>query len=77
MARKAEVVPGASEDGVDGILVNVEKEFLSEVTVGLHVSDHGLDGGASALLAADCGRDAALLARDKDRLSSASTPWPR
>lgn len=40
--------------------------FPPEVTIGLHVADHGLDGGASAQLAADCGGDAALLAGDED-----------
>ena len=57
---------GAGEDGVDGITVDAEQEVPPEVTIGLHVADDGLDGGAAAQLAADGGRDAAFLAGDED-----------
>ena len=33
---------------------------------GLHVADHGFDGGAASQLAFDGAEDAALLARDED-----------
>ena len=38
----------------------------AEVTFGLHVADHGLDGGSTSQLAFDGAEDAALLSRDED-----------
>jgi hypothetical protein len=38
----------------------------AEVTIGLHVTDHRLDGGAASELAFDHSEDAALLAGDED-----------
>ena len=38
----------------------------TEVTIGFHVTDHGLDGGAASELAFDRSEDAALLAGDED-----------
>src|SRR5262245_62909776 len=38
----------------------------AEVTVGLHVSDHGLDGAAASQFALDDAEDAAFLAGDED-----------
>src|SRR5262249_24222206 len=38
----------------------------AEVTVGLHVSDHGLDGAAASQFALDDAEDAALLAGDDE-----------
>ena len=57
---------GAGENGVDGITADAEQEVPPEVTIGFHVADDGLDGGASTQLAADGGRDAAFLAGDED-----------
>ncbi len=42
------------------------RKFLPRSAIGLHVADDGLDGGASAQLAADDWRDAAFLAYDED-----------
>ena len=56
----------AGEDGVDGISVDAEQEVSSEMAIGLHVADHGFDGGASAQLAADGGGNSALLSGDED-----------
>src|SRR5262245_39621269 len=38
----------------------------AKVTVGLHVSDHGLDGAAASQFALDDAKDATLLAGDED-----------
>src|ERR1700757_4683244 len=38
----------------------------AEVSVGLHMTDHGLDGGAAPEFAFDHPEDATLLARDED-----------
>ena len=56
----------AGEDGVDGIAADAEQEVSPRMAIDLHVADDGFDGGASAQFAADGGRDAALLAGDKD-----------
>jgi hypothetical protein len=53
------------------------------VTVGLHVADHGFDGGAAPQFALDDAEDAALLAGDKDAawvlgvVAAVSLTWGR
>jgi hypothetical protein len=50
------------------------------MTLGFHVADHGLDGGASSQFAFDGAEHAALLSRDEDaagvlRVMTAVTGW--
>ena len=54
------------EDDVGGIALAALEMAAAEVTVGLHVSDHGLDGAAASQFALDDAEDAALLAGDED-----------
>ena len=54
------------EDGVGGIAGAAFEIAAPEVTLGFHVSDHGLDRGATSQLAFDGAEDATLLARDED-----------
>src|SRR3712207_5933705 len=65
-AEQAEVVSRRGEDEVGGVALRAEQEVAAEVAIGLHVADDGLDGVAAAPLAADGGRDAALLAGEDD-----------
>ena len=44
---EAEVVADGSEDGVGGVAGGSLEIAASEVALSLHVSDHGLDGGAA------------------------------
>jgi hypothetical protein len=59
-------VADGGEDDVGGIALAALKMAAAEVTVGLHVSDHGLDGAAASQFAFDDAEDAALLARNED-----------
>ena len=54
------------EDDVGGIALAALQVAATEVTIGFHVTDHGLDGGAASELAFDRSEDAALLAGDED-----------
>jgi hypothetical protein len=54
------------ENDVGGVSCAAFEVAAAEVTFGLQVSDHGLDGGAAAQLALDDTEDAALLAGDED-----------
>jgi hypothetical protein len=45
---EAEVVTGGGEDGVGGIAGAALEMAAAEVTVGLHVADHGFDGGSAS-----------------------------
>jgi hypothetical protein len=44
-------VADAGEDDVGGIALAALEMAAAEVTVGLHVSDHGLDGAAASQFA--------------------------
>ena len=54
------------EDGVGGVAIAALEIAAAEMAVGLHVSDHGFDGGAASELALDGAEDAALLTGDED-----------
>ena len=54
------------EDDVGGIAVAALEMAAAEVSIGLHATDHGLDGGAAPELAFDHPEDATLLAGDED-----------
>ena len=54
------------ENGVGGIALRSLEIAAAEMTLGLHVSDHGFDGGATAQLALDGTEYAALLPGDED-----------
>jgi hypothetical protein len=49
----SEVVGGGGEDGIGGIAGAAFEIAAAEVAFGLHVADHGLDGGASPQFAFD------------------------
>jgi hypothetical protein len=53
-------------DAVGDIALAALEMAAAEVTVGLHVSDHGLDGAAASQFALDDAEHAALLAGDED-----------
>ena len=54
------------EDDVCGVALAALEEAASEVSVGLHVTDDGLDGRAAPELALDDAEYAAFLAGDED-----------
>jgi len=54
-------VADGGEDDVGGIALAALEMAAAEVTVGLHVSDHGLDGAVASQFALDDAEDAALL----------------
>ena len=54
------------EDGIGGIAGGSLDIAAAEVALGLHVADHGLDGGAASQLAFDGAERAALLFGDED-----------
>ena len=56
----------SGEDGVGSVAGAAFEIAAAEVTFGLEVADHGLDGGAASQLALDDAEDAALLSRDED-----------
>ncbi len=57
---------GGGGDDVDGAARSAGEEVAAEMAVTLRMADHRLDPGASPDLAADGGRDAALLPGDED-----------
>jgi hypothetical protein len=63
---EAEVVSDGGEDGVCGIAIAALEVAAAEMPVGLHVADHGFDGGAPSQLALDGAEHAALLTGDED-----------
>jgi hypothetical protein len=58
--------PRHGEDGIGGVAVAAFEMAAAEVIVGLHVTDHGVDGGAAPDFAFDNTDDAALLSGDED-----------
>ena len=54
------------EDGVGGVAGGALEIATAEMAFGLHVSDHGLDGGAASQLTFDGAEHAALLPGDED-----------
>lgn len=54
------------QDDICRIAVAALEMAAAEVSVGLHMTDHGLDGGAAPEFAFDHPEDATLLARDED-----------
>ena len=54
------------EDCVGGVALAAFEIAAAEMAVGLHVSDHGFDGGAAFELALDGTVNATLLAGDED-----------
>jgi hypothetical protein len=68
------------EDGVGCVSGATFEIAAAEVTLGFHLADHGLDGGASSQFAFDGAEHAALLSRDEDaagvlRVMTAVTGW--
>ena len=55
------------EDDVGGIAFAALEMAAAEVTIGLHVSDHGLSGAAASQFALDDAEDAALCPEMKTR----------
>src|ERR1700730_6438850 len=53
-------------DGIGCVDPTTSEITATEVTLGLHVADHGLDGGASSQFAFDDAADAALLSGEED-----------
>ena len=64
------------EDGVGGISGGSLEIAAAKMAVGLHVADHGLDGGAASQFAFDGIEHAALLPGDEDAVRVAAS-WPR
>jgi hypothetical protein len=62
----AEVVSDGGEYGIGSVSGATFWLAAAEVTLGLHLTDHGLDGGPASQLAFDDTEDAALLAGDED-----------
>ena len=63
---EAQVVADRSEDGIGCIADEALEIAASEMTFGLHVTDHGFDGGAAPKFALDGAEHAALLTGDED-----------
>ena len=63
---EAEIVADGGEDGIGGISGSAFEMAAAEVSFGLHVADHGFDGGSAAEFAFDDAEDAAFLSRDED-----------
>ena len=57
-----------SEDGVGGVAGGSLEIAAAEMSLGLHVSDHGLDGRAASQLALDGTEHAAFLPGDEDAM---------
>ncbi len=55
-----------SENDVGSITVAALEIAAAEVAIGLHVTDHGLDGGSTPELAFDRSDDPTLLAGEED-----------
>ena len=51
---------------IDRLAARTGEEVAIEATIGLHVTDHRLDGTASPQLTTDRRRDPTTLTRDKD-----------
>ena len=64
------------EDDVCSVPLTAFEMATTEVTVGLHVADHGLDCRATPEFAFDGAEDAALLTGDEDPIGLAVS-WPR
>ena len=62
----AQIVTDRAEDGVEGVAVTALQIAAAEMAVALHVSNHGLDGGAALELELDDSDDTPLLTRDED-----------
>jgi len=60
-------VADSGEDDVGGIALAALEIAAAEVTVGLHVSDHGLDGTAASQFALDDAEDARFWPEMKTR----------
>jgi hypothetical protein len=73
---EAEVVASGGEDGVGGVAVAAVEMAAAEVTVGLHVTDHGSDGAAASELALDGTEDARFCPEMKMR-RGLGVSWPR
>jgi hypothetical protein len=63
---QADVVAAAAEHGVEGVADRTLEGASGEAAVGLHVSDHRLDGAASSQVALQRRGHAAALAGDED-----------
>ena len=61
-----EIVSGAAQQSVDRVTAHAGEEVAVEATIGLHVTDHRLDGAAAAQLATDRRRDTTTLTGDED-----------
>jgi hypothetical protein len=59
-------VADGGEDGVGGVAGGSLEIAAAKMPLGFHVSDDGLDGGATAQLAFDGAEHAALLPGDED-----------
>jgi len=60
-------VADGGEDGIGGVSGTTFEIAAAEVTLGLHVTDHRLDGGASSQFAFDDAEDARLCPEMKTR----------
>jgi hypothetical protein len=67
-ADEAEVEADGGENGVGGIAGGTREKAAIEMTLGLHVSDHSFDGGATSELALDGAEQAAFLTGDEDAM---------
>jgi hypothetical protein len=56
-----QVIADGAEDGVGGIAGAAFEIAATEMAFGLHVTDHGLDGGAASKLSLDGAEHTALL----------------
>lgn len=65
-SRARKIVADGGQDDICRIAVAALEMAAAEVSVGLHMTDHGLDGGAAPEFAFDHPEDATLLARDED-----------
>ena len=65
-AEQTEVIAGGGEDAIDVVAVLTLEVVTAHAVFGLEVSDHRLDGGASAHFFCDCWGDAAHIAGDPD-----------
>jgi hypothetical protein len=63
---EAEIVSDGTEDDVGGVAGGAFEVAATEVPIGLHVADGGLDGGTAPQFAFDAAEHAALLAGDED-----------
>jgi hypothetical protein len=59
-------VADRGEDNIGGITRAILEMAAAQVSVGLHVADHGFDGGSSPEFAFDDAEDTALLSQNED-----------